>query len=145
MKFLLLLLSLVFVDNGCSDSKKAQEDIISIEYSAISKGQYKMIIINNKTISVASKVRTEPTIKTCSETEWKKLSKAFQTVEVETISKLKAPSQNRLFDGAAIAKLKITYNGKVYKSQSFDHGNPPKEIKALVDEILLVSENVEKQ
>jgi hypothetical protein len=47
---------------------------------------------------------------------------------------LKAPSQKRFHDGAAAANLTIAYKGKTYESQSFDDGNPPAEIAALVNE-----------
>ena len=143
MKHFFIILSLFLFDSGCSDEKKEQEETISVEYSVISRGSNKRIKINNKTISIENIKKAKPTIKTCSKSDWDKLVTAFKTVEVETISELKAPSEDRFFDGAAIGKLKIIYKGNVYESQNFDHGNPPEEIKALVDEILLVSENVE--
>ena len=64
-------------------------------------------------------------------------------MDIEQIPNLKAPTENRFFDGAAIANLKISYKGTIYESASFDHGNPPKEIEPLVKEILSISENIE--
>lgn len=116
---------------------------VSFEYSAISRGTYKLIKVNQKSISSTSKQKGKPKNKVCDKDEWQKLIKAFKTFEVNNMPNLKAPSEKRLFDGAAIANLKVTYNGKVYESQSFDHGNPPKEIALLVKEILSISENIE--
>ena len=102
-----------------------------------------LYLIYKKTISIVSKREGKPNTKTCSEADWNNLMKVLKTVDVENIPSLKAPSEDRFFDGAAIGNLKITYNGTVYESQSFDHGNPPKEIATLVKEILSISENIE--
>ncbi|WP_303316309.1 hypothetical protein Q4Q34_05755 [Flavivirga abyssicola] len=142
MKCLFILLSLVFVDNRCSESKIDQE-AISFEYSAQSRAFYKNIKINKKNVFVGDKRDTTPTSKTCSEAHWNMLLEALKLINVENISTLKAPSEDRFFDGAAIARLKVIYNGTTYETQAFDHGNPPEEIKGLVKEILSISENIE--
>lgn len=123
--------------------KKEDNIDVSFEYSAISRGAYKLIKINQKSISSTTTQNGKSNKKACNKADWQKLINAFKTFEVDNISNLKAPSEKRFFDGAAIANLKITYNGKIYESQSFDHGNPPKEISALVKEILSISENIE--
>ena len=142
MKFLLIFVSLVFADNSCSQSK-INQDVISLEYSTQTRGAYKCIVINKKQVSTVNKHGAKPNNKTCSEDDWSKLITILKKVDVENIPNLKAPSEDRIFDGAAIANLKITYNGHVYESQSFDHGNPPKEIAALIKEILSISENID--
>lgn len=142
MKLFFILLSLVFIDNGCSQSK-INQDAISLEYSAQSRNSHKNIKISKKNISIVNKRDTAPHTKTCGEAHWNKLLKAMKPIDIKNIPNLKAPSENRFFDGAAIAKLKIIYDGTVYESQSFDHGNPPKEIEPLVKEILSISENIE--
>lgn len=142
MKFLFILLSLVFVDNRCSQSKINQE-AISFEYSTQSRRNYKNVKINKKSVAVTNKKNMPPLTKTCSEKHWKNLLNAIKPMDVENIPNLKAPSQKRLFDGAAIARLKIIYNGTTYETKPFDHGNPPKDIETLVKEILSVSENIE--
>lgn len=142
MKYLFLILTLSFFDNGCSESK-INQDAISLEYTAQSRGPYTCIIINKKNVSIQNKREGKPSVKACNKTDWDNIIKALKKVDVQNISTLKAPSKDYLFDGAAIANLKITYNNKVYESQSFDHGNPPKEIAQLVKEILSISENIE--
>jgi hypothetical protein len=142
MKIIMILLSLITLDKGCSTSK-INQDVISIEYSAHSRGTYISININKNLISVINKRATKPETKPCSEIQWKTLINLLKKVDIEQIPNLKAPTENRFFDGAAIASLKITYKGTVYESASFDHGNPPKEIELLVKEILSISENIE--
>jgi hypothetical protein len=59
----------------------------------------------------------------------------FETINLDSLATLKAPTQKRLHDGAAIANLKVVYKDKTYKTESFDHGFPPETIKILVTKI----------
>ena len=70
-----------------------------------------------------------------SNADWKELVESFKTIELDSLSKLKAPTEKRFYDGAAIANLKITYKDKTYETTSFDHGFPPKEINKFVNKI----------
>lgn len=142
MKYLFILLSFIFIDNGCSNSKINQESL-SVEYSALSRGIYKQIKISKKSISVTNARGTTPITQTCSEASWETIIKAVKPINVENIPNLKAPTEKRFYDGAAIAHLTIIYEGKTYKTEPFDHGNPPQEIEGLVKEILSISENIE--
>lgn len=142
MKVLFIFLSLIFVANGCSASK-INQDTISIEYSAQSRRTFKHIIISKKSISVVNNNSETPMIKTCSGADWNNILKALKPIDIKNIPNLKAPSEKRFFDGAAIGNFKINYNGKTYETPPFDHGNPPKEIEKLVKEILSISENIE--
>ena len=74
-----------------------------------------------------------------SKADWKKIIDAFQEVDLEGIAALKSPTEKRFYDGAAIANIKITYQGKTYESQAFDHGNPPVEIGKLVNNITVLA------
>jgi hypothetical protein len=76
---------------------------------------------------------------TISKSDWKKIVEAFQEVDLEEIPNLKAPTEKRFYDGAAIANIKIIYKGKTYESNGFDHGNPPLEIEKLVNKITLLA------
>lgn len=142
MKVILILLNLIILNESCNESK-INQDSVSFEYSAMSRGQFLEIKANKKTTSI-KKNRTDAAIlKPTEEKQWEGLINALKSVTIKNISELKAPSEKRFFDGAAIGNLKITYEGKTYESQSFDHGNPPEEIAQLVKEILSISENIE--
>ena len=65
----------------------------------------------------------------------KELSSLTNSVNLEQLATYKDPTQKRFYDGAAIANLKITSNGKEYQTVDFDHGNPPVEIEKLVNKI----------
>ncbi|APD07208.1 hypothetical protein UJ101_01692 [Flavobacteriaceae bacterium UJ101] len=57
---------------------------------------------------------------------------------LNTIGELKAPTNKRLYDGAPYAILIIRSENKEIKSCGFDHGEPPQELKKLVDEIIRI-------
>ena len=120
-----------------------EEESISFEYSAHSRGTFKHIIISKKQCSIQNYRGDTPLVEKSNQAHWNTLLKASKPIDIETIPNLKAPSEKRFYDGAAIASLKIIYKGKTYETPSFDHGNPPKEIAELVKEILSISENIE--
>jgi hypothetical protein len=74
-----------------------------------------------------------------SKSDWKKIIEAFQEVDLDGMQDLKGPTEKRFYDGAAIANVKITYKGKSYETNGFDHGNPPIEIEKLVQKITLLA------
>ena len=137
MKILSLLFLTIFLGNGC-DSAKAQDiETAIIEYTANTRGFYQKITVKNQMLTV-SKDRdgNDKAVPTkISDADWKELVDCFKKVELDSLSKLKAPTEKRFYDGAAIANLKITFKEKAYETNSFDHGFPPKEIKKLVNTI----------
>lgn len=137
MKILILFFLTIFLGNGC-DSAKAQDiETAVIEYTANTRGFYQKITVKNQMVTV-SKDRDEndksvPT--KISDADWKELVESFKTMELDSLSRLKAPTEKRFYDGAAIANLKITYKDKTYETTSFDHGFPPKKINKFVNKI----------
>ena len=137
MKILSLLFLTIFLGNGC-DSAKAQDiETAVIEYTANTRGFYQKITVKNQMLTVSKDRdgKDKPVPKKLSDADWEELVTCFTTVKLDSLSQLKAPSEKRFHDGAAIAKLKITIKEKAYESTSFDHGFPPKEIKKFVNMI----------
>ena len=108
-----------------------------MEYSAVSRGLYKKIIVQNKTVSVINGKNTEAVETKINDAKWKQIVAEYSKINLEHIPTLKAPTEKRFYDGAAIGNLKIIQNQKTYETQGFDNGFPPKEIEKLVN--LLVS------
>lgn len=136
MKILsILFLSLILGKGGC----ESQNDLSSAEvvYSAYSRGFYREITITDKRVSIVSERNSTkaPQIATISEADWDELVKAFGNLKLEQIPTLKAPTEKRFYDGAAIAKIKINFNDKTYESTEFDHGFPPKELENFINKI----------
>ncbi|WP_406685533.1 META domain-containing protein [Seonamhaeicola sp. MEBiC1930] len=116
---------------------------ISFEYSKHSRGAYQNICVSKKSIIIKNKRVGDEIGVGCSEEQWQNIIDIIKNIDIERIQNLEAPSQKRLYDGAAIAKLKIIYDGKTYETPSFDHGNPNPYIANLVKEILSIAQNIE--
>ena len=158
MKILFSILALLFMTKECDQKKldkqsnktevtsdqetsKQQEQEYSIKYSAISRGIFKEITINNDTISVQKSRNEKPEIQPCKDDLWREMLVNIERIDLESLEKLEAPTGKRLYDGAAHATLKITVDGKTYSTTSFDHGFPPKEIEGICDILIKLIEN----
>ena len=161
MKFLFIILALLLAPEKCEQKKsevnstktevvnnpetiRQQQKDITIEYTAITRGSYKEIIMDGKTISIKNSRNSEPVIRDCNDELWKNIMQKVDSIDVKALSSLVAPTQKRLYDGAAHANIKITMDGKMYETQGFDHGFPPEEIKFLCDKIIEVASNDKK-
>lgn len=137
MKILTAFFLLLFLGKGC-DSVTAQDmETAVIEYTASSRGFYQKVTIKNQTMTV-SKNRNDDNKSMnliIDSTDWDDLTSCFKEIPLKQLANLKAPTEKRFYDGAAIANLKITFGDKNYESSSFDHGFPPQEIKQLIDKI----------
>ena len=138
MKVLTMILLTIFLGKGCSQETKNDIANASIEYIATTRGFYQKITIQNKEVSI-TKDRNElgkGTTTKISDADWKELVNAFETIQLDSLSTYKDPTQKRFYDGAPMAKLKITYKEKEYESLNFDHGFPPVEIEKMITKIV---------
>jgi hypothetical protein len=133
----LIFLTLFLGKGGCS--KDTQNDIkeATIEYEANTRGFYQKIMIHDQKYKISKdrNGRDNPQEITISDKDWKELVSFFKDINLDTIPKLKSPTEKRFYDGAAIANLKVVYKGKTYETNGFDHGIPPSEIEKLVNKI----------
>lgn len=143
MKFITLLFLTIILGNNCQGQKNVDLASAKVEYTANSRGLYNNIAVENKTVSVTKTRDGKPVSNSLTETQWNTLINEFQKVNLEEIPNLKAPTQKRFHDGAAMANLKVTYKGKTYESHTFDNGFPPEKIKNLVNTILSFSKKEE--
>ncbi|WP_164515262.1 hypothetical protein [Flavobacterium ustbae] len=139
MRILSLLLLTLFIASGCCSQKKVNMASTQIEYSAMSRGYYKSIVVENKTVSIVKERNAEAVKSNIDNAKWNEIVSAFSKVNLEGLSSLKAPTDKRTYDGAAIGNLKITKDGKTYETPSFDNGFPPKEIEKLVNLLVAFS------
>ncbi|MCM0665278.1 hypothetical protein [Flavobacterium tyrosinilyticum] len=133
MRILSLLLLTLFIATGCCSQKKTDMKSTQIEYSAHSRGYFKVITVQDKTVSVIKERNAEAVRSNIDDAKWNKIADAFSKVNLEGLSTLKAPTDKRTYDGAAIGNLKIVKDGKTYETPGFDNGFPPKEIEKLVN------------
>ena len=137
MKLLSLLFLTIILGKGCDNATAQDMQNTVIDYTANTRGFYQNITIKDQLVSVSKdRNNNDKAISTkISDADWAALINDFKELKLETLKDLKAPTEKRFYDGAAIANLKITYKDKSYETTSFDHGFPPKEIKKLVDKI----------
>tara|TARA_R100000935_G_C2802048_1_gene150946 strand:- start:59 stop:454 length:396 start_codon:yes stop_codon:yes gene_type:complete len=127
----------------CSKNNEQNKDI-SFTYERMTRGSRANYTLTKEEIKVVEFMGSETkTSEKMNSKDWENLLEKIQEIDVPNISKLKPPSDKRTFDGAAHAILTIKKGDEVYKTNSFDHGNPPAELKSLVKAILRLGETVE--
>ncbi len=137
MKLFAVILLSVFLGKSCSSQSKNDLKTAVLEYTANTRGFYQKITIQNQLV-IISKERGDMGLKEeikISDVDWKELIGYFENIDLDSLSTLKAPTEKRFHDGAAIANLKITYQGKTFGTSYFDHGFPPEKINKLVAKI----------
>lgn len=133
-----LILPFFLISCGTKVTQKMQESTIT--YEALTRGFYMKAEIQGNKMTVVRDRNSEAKECVLSEMDLKELDKMFQEVSLENIETYKAPTEKRFYDGAAIATLNVDYQGKSYKTQAFDHGNPPVEIAAFITKIVSLTE-----
>ncbi len=117
-------------------SKTNQTENMIFEYTAITRGSYTMVKANKDTITYQLSRASKEETKDCTKQNWDTLTNLASNVDITKIDQLEAPSKAHQYDGAAIANLNVTVGDKTYRTQSFDAGNPPKEIAEIVNYLL---------
>ena len=137
MKLFTMIFFSLFLGKSCEGQTKNDLKTAVLEYTANTRGFYQKITIQDQTISV-SKDRNgnvKPVTTKISEKDWNELIGYFEAINLDSLPTLKAPTEKRFYDGAAIANLQVVYKDKTYQTASFDHGYPPETIKNIVTKI----------
>lgn len=74
--------------------------------------------------SVISKIKT-------TENQWKKINQIISEINLDSLETFEASTHRFTFDGAKATYIQIDIGEKTYTSQTFDEGNPPKELVKL--------------
>ena len=148
MKFIFSLLILIATTKECKNKEavQKQEDHITITYQASSRGVFEEIAISKDSLVLCNDVnRNSFTTYTYDKKEWNECLELLENINVSQLPKLKAPTGKRLYDGALHAILTIKSEEGEVTSSSFDHGEPPAEIKALVEKLLSIKKVASEQ
>ncbi len=143
MKLFTMIFLSIFLGKSCSSQTKNDLKTAVLEYTANTRGFYQKITVQNQLVLVSNErsgMGLQEEIK-ISDADWKELVGYFENFELDSLATLKAPTEKRFYDGAAIANLKITYQGKTFGTPAFDNGFPPEKIKKLVDKINSFAKN----
>lgn len=113
----------------------------SFEYEAITRGSYNKVVVSGDSVTtIKDRDMKDVTTTRLNTADRDFLLSALNKINLNTIQDLKSPTNKRQYDGALIANLVITKDGKTYQSAGFDHGEPPAEIKPVVDKIVALSD-----
>lgn len=142
MKAILILTLSFLLTNSCNDLKSKSKEDTSLKYEFYSRGIYKKILINNQLISVYNKrdLLKPSSEKQISSANWEQLSKLVSNLNLQAIATYKDPTQKRFYDGAPIAVFVVQFQNKEYETTTFDHGDPPSELKEIIDKINEIAE-----
>ena len=102
-----------------------------IEYSAIGRGTSDRVVIDKIGYKrfAGDQVQSKEVFGSA---ERYQLDVLMKDVDVVSLASLVVPSKRHQFDGAMLATLEVTSFDRTYKSRSFDHDNPPLELRALM-------------
>lgn len=158
MKILLSILVLLVTTKECKSTKEQALDDsnakntemilqsdMKVVYEAQSRGGFEHISISKDVVLISSdRYLKEVATYKCDENDWKAIYELLESIDTNTLSSLKAPTDKRLFDGAPHATLKLSKGDDEISTPTFDHGHPPKEIEALVNKVLSIKESLSK-
>ncbi len=113
-------------------------DLKEVTYEANTRGKNMELKITADSIIYKDNHKIKK-LKTTSDT-WKEITKIASKIDMHSIANFNPPSEKRISDKALHATLKVDVNDGLYVSQVFDHGNPPKELKRLIDLLFKVAE-----
>ena len=135
MKILKYIVILFLFSNCAAQSKLTN---IIVDYSAVTRGTMIKVKITSKEI----KYKKNEIVKVISlvSIQRKELEILLEKIPLEKLDTFIALTSGSHSDRALQASLKIIKNEKVYISQIFDHGNPPKELKAFLEYVFTVIE-----
>ena len=136
MKTITMIFLSLFLAKDCSQKEKEEMKKATIEYQAISRGSYVNIQIKNETLSIVRARGEKAKSYQLAKEDFKELADLFVKVDLNQLENYKGPDEKRFYDGAAMANVRIVYEGKLYQSQTFDHDSPPLEIEAFVNKIV---------
>lgn len=144
MKYMFISLILVMFQNCTGQNKDKKNELQYVSYSAATRGSSFICKMNADSILIdISGVENVSNRSQLEVGDWRTLSELVKQLNLDSIPFLEAPTDNRYNDQVRIAEVEIKKGEKLYVSNAFDEGNPPKELKALVDKLLLLSQTVE--
>lgn len=130
---------LILTQGNDVKSKDTNQEIqILAQYEAMSRGIFLKVKYAGNQILVFKDRSNEKSGKTITltKTQSDELSKLFQVITPSGLETMKAPTDARLYDGAAHANLSINSKGQTYSCPGFDHGHPPAGIEKFVAKLL---------
>ncbi len=137
----------LIVANETIQSKSRQSNSsINLTYRASTRGFFEMIWIEGHTFKYTNDRNLEEIHRfQMTDEQFAELLTLYKDIDLESLPTLEPPSKTFQYDAAAMATLQITEDEQKYKTNGFDHGNPPKSIAKLLMKVLYLKETMSKQ
>ena len=133
MKLLKFIFSIVIL-SSCNAQTNIDE--LTITYEAATRGSSINLVATSTKLNYTNfEIKKEIAV---TSNFWNEITEITNKITLSNMSYLIPPSDGRAVDSALHATLSIRFDNKTYKSQTFDHGNPPKELKPLIDKLFSI-------
>jgi len=126
-------------DTTINTTKMGQDQTITLEYSAITRGSYKLVKVTSETILFQNARNEKAKTKKCTKEQWDKLLVMLKEIDLKEIPALEPPSKAHQYDGAPIGSFTVVHNDATYRTMAFDAGNPNKKIADIINEMLALT------
>ena len=138
MKVVLGFFMALLMANGCQEENLDQVELV---YESMSRGLQKTITVkDSKLIHKEEGMRNLTQEKDLTVQQVKDLAALYQKIDLTSYTNLSGEKSERTYDGASHDNLIIKKEGVEYRTKGFDGGDPPAEIKGLVNKILQLSQ-----
>ena len=144
MKLIWIVIGMVMMSTCEQRQSTFESQIISITYSAMTRGSsFTCKIDEHKIQLVSDGSETYEKSKEITKKQWLSILDELEAVALDNLDKLDAPSDESATDRARIATLVVHSTTETYESISFDEGNPPKVLSPLINNMLALAQTVD--
>lgn len=127
---------------SCSKRDELIMDITEIRYTAATRGYYYQVQVSPMVMQIRMDRNTpDELIYRVDAENWDGLLALIEAIDLKKLESLKGSTELQAMDRSAYATLRVSTSEKQFQSTPFDHGNPPAEIKPLVDAVLELAES----
>ena len=131
----------IAVLKGCSQKDRNIMDITEITYSASTRGYFYQVMVMPTMMQVRMDRKSEDgQVYPIEIEDWDVLLNLIEAIELKKMDDIEPSTSWQEVDRAPMAGLVVKTIEKKFKSPGFDHGNPPDEIRPLVEALLELAE-----
>jgi hypothetical protein len=141
MKYIIMAVLSLAVLKGCSNKDRNIMDITEIKYTASTRGYFYQVMAMPTMLQITMDRTSESgQVYTLEIEEWDALLGLIEDIELKKLDNMNPDTSWQEVDRAPMAGLVVKTLEKKFVSPNFDHGNPPDEIRPLVDALLELAE-----
>jgi hypothetical protein len=132
---------------GLSVQCQTSNNIKKIEYTTLTRGYQKHVVISADSVKVSVEGRNEDrqNKRALSKTEWNSVMGALKDVAISSIPSLPSPTMKRAYDGALHSTLTLTTRDQTEFGHSFDDENPDPKLMPLMRAVIKIADTENAQ